>query len=314
MTSDLLSYLSDGKAHSRQKLTALFALDADTLQREIQQFLDQGLPIIETPQEIQLQPQLPLLDQARLQAQLAPYRLILQPVIHSTNQYLLDNIAQCQQGDLCLAEYQLAGRGRRGRQWQSPFAGQIILSQYWTLPAQISLHGLSLVVGITIAETLIAENIPNIRLKWPNDILLNGKKLAGILIEIAPKRCELLELIIGIGINISIPSTNFIDQAWADLSAPLPQVSREAIIVRLVSNLTQNLTLFEQHGMAFFRQRWLALDHFLGQPVNIITAKETLSGISQGIDEQGFLLIKNAQDQDLRFNAGEVSLRKGMID
>ena len=103
MTSDLLSYLSDGKAHSRQKLTALFALDADTLQREIQQFVAQGLPIIETTQGIQLQPQLPLLDQARLQAQLAPYRLILQPIIHSTNQYLLDNIAQCQQGDLCLA-------------------------------------------------------------------------------------------------------------------------------------------------------------------------------------------------------------------
>lgn len=169
-------------------------------------------------------------------------------------------------------------------------------------------------VGITIAETLMAENILNISLKWPNDILLNGKKLAGILIEIAPKRRELLELIIGIGINVSIPSTNSIDQAWADLSVALPQVSREAIIVRLVSNLTQNLTLFEQYGMAFFRQRWLALDHFLGQPVNIITAQKNFCGISQGIDEQGFLLIKNAQDQYLRFNAGEVSLRKGVMD
>ena len=169
-------------------------------------------------------------------------------------------------------------------------------------------------VGITIAETLIAENIPNISLKWPNDILLNGKKLADILNEIAHKRHTLLEFIIGIGINVSIPSTNFIDQAWADLSAALPQISREAIIVRLVRQLTQNLALFEQHGMAFFHQRWLSLDHFLGQPVNIITAKETLSGISQGIDEQGFLLIKNAQNQHLRFNAGEVSLRKGTID
>lgn len=309
----LLTLLADGQFHSFQELTALLKVNPEHLNKALSQLTQQHPTLVQYDDEqVRLIPPCPLLNQARLSTALAPYPVQLKPVIPSTNQYLLEHIHHLSKGEICLAEYQSAGRGRRGRQWQSPFAGQIILSCYWTLPTQVSLNGLSLVIGISIAETLQEIGAKGITLKWPNDVLLNGKKLAGVLVEIANKNNGLINLVIGIGINIAISEQQHqIDQPWAELRETLPHIDREQLITRLIHQLYENLTYFEQNGIRFFQSQWLKWDHFINQEVTIISEKETICGTAQGIDEEGYLLLATEHHSTcLKFNSGEVSLRK----
>ncbi|MFZ7224468.1 bifunctional biotin--[acetyl-CoA-carboxylase] ligase/biotin operon repressor BirA [Avibacterium avium] len=306
---ELLTLLADGKKNSRQNLTALLHCDETQLNAHIQALSELGIKFELNGDEIQLRPELPLLSAEKIEQRLAPYPVLVKPVIHSTNQFLLEQIEQLEKGQLCLAEYQFAGRGRRGRQWLSPFAGQIILSAYWTLPPHISLNGLSLVVGLAIAETLQSFGAEGIGLKWPNDVLLNGRKLAGVLVEIANHKNGLLNLIIGIGINLSLPKQASIDQPWAELKEIVPHFDRDEIIIALVNRLYHYLAQFEQQGMASFYQRWTEWDAFFGKPVSMISEKETLDGIERGIDREGHLLLETARGV-IKFNGGEVSLRQ----
>lgn len=311
----LLEILADGEPNSLKKLTALLQLEKEKLQQELDALQQQGIRLQRKSDEVRLIPQLALLDVAQLTKQLQPYQVFIKPVIDSTNQYLLDRIPQLGKGDLCLAEYQSAGRGRRGRQWLSPFAGQVILSFYWTFDRKKSVEGLSLVIGVAVAEALQQAGAKGISLKWPNDILLNGCKLAGILVEIANANNGLLNLVIGLGINLSLPKqTDNIDQPWAELIETLPDLNRNQLIIQIVKQIYHRLTQFEQHGIdEQFRQKWRELDHFFGETVNIITEKQTITGIEQGIDEQGYLQLA-VNSQILKFNGGEVSLRGKITD
>ncbi|URL01218.1 bifunctional biotin--[acetyl-CoA-carboxylase] ligase/biotin operon repressor BirA [Avibacterium sp. 20-126] len=305
----LLTLLADGKKNSRQNLTALLHCDEREMNTHIQALSEQGIHFELNGDEIQLKPELPLLSAEHIKQRLAPYPVVVKPVIHSTNQFLLEQIEQLEKGQLCLAEYQYAGRGRRGRDWLSPFAGQIILSAYWTFPPNISLNGLSLVIGIAIAETLQTFGAQSIGLKWPNDVLLQGRKLAGVLVEIANRKNGLLNLVIGIGINLALPKQANINQPWAELREILPHFDRDEIIIALVQRLYHYLDLFEQEGMTFFHSRWAEWDAFLNQPVSMISENDSQHGIERGIDREGYLLLETKQGI-VRFNGGEVSLRR----
>ncbi len=310
--SDLLMLLAEEKSFSRQKLTALLGLNDKQLAQQIEELQQRGIQLDTENGQVRLIPQLQRLNNDYLSRELAPYHVQVKTVIDSTNQYLLENITRLNKGDLCLAEHQLAGRGRRGRQWLSPFAGQVILSFYWTFDAKKSIEGLSLAVGMAIADTLRKAGAW-VYLKWPNDILLDERKLAGILIEMANTQNGLLNLVVGIGINLSLPKQeNHIDQPWAELIEVLPELDRNQLIVQLVKNIYAYLEQFEQEGVSVeFRQKWVELDHLFGEEVNVITEKQVISGIEQGIDEQGYLqLVTNNGTEWLKFNGGEVSLRK----
>ncbi|MCW9699629.1 bifunctional biotin--[acetyl-CoA-carboxylase] ligase/biotin operon repressor BirA [Avibacterium sp. 20-129] len=305
----LLTLLADGKKNSRQNLTALLHCDEREMNTHIQALSEQGIHFELNGDEIQLKPELPLLSAEHIKQRLAPYPVVVKPVIHSTNQFLLEQLEQLEKGQLCLAEYQYAGRGRRGRDWLSPFAGQIILSAYWTFPPNISLNGLSLVIGIAITETLQTFGAQSIGLKWPNDVLLQGRKLAGVLVEIANRKNGLLNLVIGIGINLALPKQASINQPWAELREILPHFDRDEIIIALVQRLYHYLDLFEQEGMEFFHSRWEEWDAFLNQPVSMISENGSQHGIERGIDREGYLLLETKQGI-VRFNGGEVSLRR----
>ena len=310
--SDLLMLLAEGKSFSRPKLTALLGLNDEQLVQQIEELQQRGIQLDTENGQVRLIPQLQRLNNDYLSRELAPYHVQVKTVIDSTNQYLLENITRLNKGDLCLAEHQLAGRGRRGRQWLSPFAGQVILSFYWTFDAKKSIEGLSLAVGMAIADTLRKAGAW-VYLKWPNDILLDGRKLAGILIEMANTKNGLLNLVVGVGINLSLPKQeNHIDQPWAELIEVLPELDRNQLIIQLVKNIYAYLERFEQEGInTEFRQKWVELDHLFGEEVNVITEKQVISGIEQGIDEQGYLqLVTNNGTEWLKFNGGEVSLRK----
>lgn len=309
--SDLLSILSTEKSISFNKLTALLKCSRQQLDAQLITLQQQGIKIEYQAEQLKLIPELPLLDLDYLSQALPLHQLFVERVIPSTNQFLLDHICELEKGSLCLAEYQTAGRGRRGRQWISPFAGQVIMSLYWTFPRHLDLNGLSLAVGMAIAQTLNQIGATDIQLKWPNDILLKQRKLAGILLEIASKNNGLHNIVIGIGINLSLgQQANHIDQPYAELIEILPQLDRNQLIVQLVSHLTQHLQQFEQRGIDhLFQQQWANFDALLGKEVRVISEHHQIIGIEQGIDQRGYLQLLTEQGMQY-FNAGEVSLRK----
>ncbi|MDH2927595.1 bifunctional biotin--[acetyl-CoA-carboxylase] ligase/biotin operon repressor BirA [Lonepinella koalarum] len=308
---NLLEKLADGQTYSFENLTALLGCNDNELLVQIQQLQQQGIHIDTTLGEVKLLPQTALLNPEKLRDTL-PNQVFYRPIIHSTNQFLLENIKRLNKGDICTAESQTAGRGRRGRQWISPFASQLMFSFIWQVDARKPIDGLSSIVAMAINHTLIKLGGADIMLKWPNDILLKGRKLAGILIEIAHTENGQLNLVVGIGLNVDIPKDNQqIDQSWANLTEILPKIDRTSLLIALIQQIYQELETFERVGInAEFQQKWQEVDAYFGETVNIITEKQVISGTEQGIDEHGYLKLLTNSGELLTFNGGEVSLRR----
>ena len=302
MNFALLTYLADCQPKVRFELEK-FSLD---IEEDIKQLGELGLEIVVDDQSYCLVPSLPLLNPQQISTAFFPYSIHYQPIISSTNEWILQNIPSLKKGDLCVAEYQTAGRGRRGRQWLSPFAGQIIFSFYWTFDPRKLIEGLSLVIGLAIAEVL------NVQVKWPNDMLFEGRKLGGILVEIANHKNGLMNLVIGVGINVSLPKQTEISQPYAQLSEIDPDIDRQALFPTLIQHLYTRLERFEKEGInAEFQQAWKNHNAFFNSEVNVITEQRVISGIEQGIDERGYLKVR-CGDEIRMFSGGEVSLRKKM--
>ena len=300
MNFALLTYLSDCQPKVRFELEK-FSRD---IEEDIKQLRELGLEIVVDDQNYCLVPSLPLLNPQQISTALFPYNIYYQPIISSTNEWILQNIPSLKKGDLCVAEYQTAGRGRRGRQWLSPFAGQIMFSFYWTFDPKKSIEGLSLVIGLAIAEVL------NVQVKWPNDILFNGRKLGGILVEIANHKNGMLNLVIGVGINVSLPKQTEISQPYAEVCEIDPDVERQTLLPKLIQHLYARLNTFEQNGInEEFQQAWQSYNAFSNNEVNVLTEQGTILGIEQGIDERGYLKVLCGNKIQM-FNGGEVSLRK----
>ncbi|WP_032825118.1 bifunctional biotin--[acetyl-CoA-carboxylase] ligase/biotin operon repressor BirA [Haemophilus haemolyticus] len=300
MNFALLTYLADCQPKVRFELEK-FSLD---IEEDIKQLRELGLEIVVDSQNYCLVPSLPLLNPQQISTALFPYSIHYQPIISSTNEWILQNIPSLKKGDLCVAEYQTAGRGRRGRQWLSPFAGQIMFSFYWAFDPKKSIEGLSLVIGLAIAEVL------NVQVKWPNDMLFEGRKLGGILVEIANHKNGLMNLVIGVGINVSLPKQTEISQPYAQLSEIDPDIDRQTLFSTLIQHLYTRLERFEKEGInAEFQQAWKNHDAFFNSEVNVITEQRVISGIEQGIDERGYLKVLRGNKIQM-FNGGEVSLRK----
>lgn len=234
-------------------------------------------------------------------------------LIDSTNDYLMRRLPnQLSQGQVCLAEYQSAGRGRRGRQWISPFGSQIYLSMYWYLEQGLSAAmGLSLVTALAVSDAVKAHSDVQVQLKWPNDIYLDGVKLAGILIDLEGQALEPSHSVIGIGLNLHIPeeSGKLIEQKWTDLqSHSKVEIDRNGLSAQLIACLQQRLLQYQQGGLAPMLDEWHNHDAFLGKRVKLITGDRTTHGICRGVNSQGALLLEvNGQIQPIY--GGEVSLR-----
>ncbi len=182
----LLRALSKGGFHSGEELGDELGISRAAVSKHIKGIQGWGVDIFRVQGKgYQLANPLQLLDESVLNSSVAtPFALI--PVIESTNQYILDNARELDSGFVCIAEYQSKGRGRRGREWISPFGSNLYLSMFWQLEAGMAAAmGLSLVVGIAIAEAIEKLGIEGIKLKWPNDLYHNDKKLAGILVEMS---------------------------------------------------------------------------------------------------------------------------------
>jgi BirA family biotin operon repressor/biotin-[acetyl-CoA-carboxylase] ligase len=231
----------------------------------------------------------------------------------STNADLMARLPLLQQPLLRVAEQQTAGRGRAGRSWHSVPGGVLTFSLAWRFeqPAH-ALLGLPLAVGVAVAELLQGLGEP-VQLKWPNDILKQGKKLGGILIETAPAgdaHAPGTWAVIGIGLNLQIPAELEAEIGNAVADAPwLAQMDRNALLAQLLNALALAMHSFQQQGFAAFMARWNALHAFAGQQVRILDRGVTLQqGTALGVDLAGCLVLQTAQGQ-ATVMAGDVSLR-----
>ncbi|MES2933487.1 MAG: biotin--[acetyl-CoA-carboxylase] ligase [Pseudomonadota bacterium] len=229
----------------------------------------------------------------------------------STNADLLADVLRLDGPTLLWAELQTAGKGRAGRSWHSAAGSTLTFSLAWkfALPVQ-ALAGLSLAVGVVLAETLTSFGVAA-RLKWPNDVLKEGDKLAGILIETALDKTDRSSVwtVIGIGINLAQAQqlSEKIGRTVAD--APMLAAQREQLMAALLNAFSVALPAFEQNGFKAFASAWNALDAYAGCAVNILDQGEILhSGKSAGVDATGCLLLDTAQGR-IAIAAGDVSLR-----
>ncbi|MCX7217459.1 MAG: biotin--[acetyl-CoA-carboxylase] ligase [Burkholderiales bacterium] len=228
----------------------------------------------------------------------------------STNADLMARLDLLQGPVLRIAEHQTAGRGRAGRVWHSVPGGVLTFSLAWYFPGTSqALLGLPLAIGVAIAECLLALGLP-VSLKWPNDILKDKKKLAGVLIETAAARQGGSWAVIGVGLNLSVPDAleTHIGHSVAD--APwLAQMDRNQLVAQLLNSLAAAMEEFRQQGFAAFADRWNRLHAYAQQEVLILDRGQVVQqGLALGVDAQGCLLLQTAQGT-LPVISGDVSLR-----
>lgn len=211
-----------------------------------------------------------------------------------------------------VSDRQSSGQGRRGRAWISPPAANLYLSLSRCFrPPMAALSGLSLAVGVAVAEALRGQGFAQVGVKWPNDLIAGGRKLGGILIQLRGDGQAGTLVVIGLGINLRMPASAAaqIDQAWCDLSqlAAHPP-SRDALAAAVLDALLPALEQFEIDGLAPFLPRWRALDALAGQPVRIVDGAREHAGLCAGITDAGALRLL-ADGHEQIFHGGEVSLR-----
>lgn len=205
-----------------------------------------------------------------------------------------------------IADAQSAGRGRRGHAWQSPPDANLYLSMQRRLGlAPRALSGLSLVIGLATAEALHARGLHEVRVKWPNDLLARGRKLGGVLVELAGDAA-----CIGLGLNLRMPEATaaLIDQPWIDLATLGADDTREAIAAAVLVAWLDALELFSRDGLAAFAARWDALDALAGREVRVLGAEGELLGQACGIAPDGGLRVRLAHGERV-FHSADVSLR-----
>lgn len=258
------------------------------------------------------------LDAARIRAQLDArlrHRLGALEVhwqIDSTSTALL-RAAAAGAPDLCvgLAETQSAGRGRRGRQWQSPLGGNVYFSLLKRFPHGMgALAGLSLVAGIAVVEALGDCGVDGLGLKWPNDVLVDERKLAGILVELGGEFLGPCHAVIGIGINLHLPEDIGIDQPHADLARICAEPpSRNRIVACLLARLITALDRFGAEGFATFAADYARHDVLRGRAVRVHTANEKRDGIAAGVDDRGALQVRH-DGRLVHYDSAEVTVRR----
>lgn len=239
-------------------------------------------------------------------------RLDISMAAGSTNTQLLNQARHHEiDGFVSVAEVQTAGRGRRGRHWLSPIGQNLALSLGALIPLEpAKLAGLSLAMGIAVQDVLQAVGAYPVTLKWPNDVLMDGSKIAGILVELAvhPKGTQ---IVVGVGINVRIPPATLrnIDQPTADLSRLDPPVSRNLLAGKLISSLLDYLQGFEDVGFAPMRELFNAHHEFHQRGCRILLGAEEIHGVVVGVNDHGELIL-DVDGVRQTYSSGEVSLRR----
>jgi len=313
----LLKLLADGAFHSGPVLGERLGVSRAAVNKAIQSLVESGadihrvsgrgyrlgepfVPLSEVPIGT-------LLAERQVQADVEIF-----DEVDSTNQQLL-RTPDLPSGCVCLAEAQSAGRGRRGRGWVATACHNILMSMSWrfeTGPA--GLAGLSLAAGVAVLRALEEFGVRGAGLKWPNDILHDGRKLAGLLIDLRGESSGPSLVVLGLGLNVHLAPNDavLIDQPWISLRDNLPApVDRNRLAGLLILHLHEMFRRFERAGFEAFRAEWERRHLYAGQPVRLQSGHEDVFGTVAGIDAQGGLRVQLAGGELRTFHSGDVSLR-----
>jgi len=320
-TQQILERLAGGNFCSGQQLGDELGISRAAVGKHVNALQQLGLNIYSvTGKGYKLDHATSLLEQGKITAFMTSQQRQLvevNTVVDSTNEIIKQKIHR---GDLAcnasgytvFAEAQTAGRGRRGRQWVSPLGSSLYFSTHWRFEQGISATmGLSLAVGIALAEALVDLGVSDLGLKWPNDLYFRGKKLAGILIELESQGADSCDIVIGVGINIELPPhvSEQIDQPYIDLSDAGIALDRNVIAGVLLAKLWQVLGEFDQHGFKAMVERWNKFDCFVNEKVELLVGQRRIGGIAKGVNEQGGIVLLGDEGEQTYFG-GEISLRK----
>ena len=313
----LLRTLADGGWHSGEALAREAGITRAGLSKRLQKLMQWGLEIeTQSGRGCRLVHPLELLAADEIIGALPPalqgkLNLRVLAGTDSTNTQLMAADA-ADDPQALLAEHQSAGRGRHGRSWHSPFGTNLYVSLAWTFsqwPA--ALTALPLATGVATAEALAELELPDLRLKWPNDLWIGGAKLGGILIEQRGEAGGSCRVVVGLGLNVAMRSatTAHIGQAWTTLAERLGRTpSRNALAARILGHWCVMLERFSRDGFVPFEPGFRALDLLRNRAVTLSLPEGEVAGIARGVDESGALLV-DAGDTRRRILSGEVNLR-----
>ncbi|MHB8455328.1 MAG: bifunctional biotin--[acetyl-CoA-carboxylase] ligase/biotin operon repressor BirA [Acidiferrobacterales bacterium] len=316
----LLRILSDGNFHSGTDIGCTLGVPRTAVSRAVAALSAVGMDIHRVSgRGYRLAEAFEPLDHKRIVAALGADAASVCPhvevkdEVESTNFELLRTPGDIACGQVCIAEAQTGGRGRRGRGWVATPYANLMLSMAWRFEGGVAATaGLSLAAGVAAVRTLRDFGIDQVGLKWPNDLLWDGRKLGGLLIDLRGEAAGPCIAVAGIGINVRIAPRDAlrIDQPWADLAAVRGGiVDRNRLAALLIRNLAQMFASFEHAGLVPFREEWGAWHRFERQSVRITGAHIACDGVVEGIDANGALLVRDNRGELRAFHSGEVSLR-----
>lgn len=322
----ILSLLADGEFHSGTALAIALGISRSAVWKQLQSLAELGLQYSAiSGKGYRLDNALELLDATAITHSLNDQvgglisSLMIHDQIDSTNRYLVERAQDnALSGSVCFAEHQTAGKGRRGRQWVSPYGSNIYLSILWRFqqgPAAIS--GLSLAIGSAVIRALKQQQVTDVGLKWPNDIYSQGKKLGGILVEVSGETDGPCSAVIGLGLNLFMPETQAegINQAWTDLSKITGNQSllRNQLAGALLNHLLPVIAEYEIVGIKAHLDEWRSYDCLSGNAATLFIGQQQFDGIVQGIDDNGMLLIERPDGSVQTFASGEVSFHSSAL-
>jgi len=325
--STVLPLLASGDFRSGQDLAQALGVSRTAVWKQLKKLSDDfGLEVESVKgRGYRIRGGIDLLDAQRVRAHLSSEaggllrELEILDTVGSTNERLMQR-ASAERGSgaslsgiCCTAEHQSAGRGRRGRQWVSPYASNMYLSVLWEFEEGAgALEGLSLAVGVAVSRALSEQGIQYLQLKWPNDIVFDGAKLGGILLEMTGDAAGVCQVVVGVGLNVKMPAmaARQIDQAWTDVASmsEAAKIDRSELLARLLSELLSLLASYENQGFSAWRDSWNALDAYADRPVVLEAGERKVAGIARGVDQRGALQLETATGIQSVFG-GEISLR-----
>lgn len=323
----VLSLLSDGNIHSGEEIGEALGVSRTAVWKQLQKLSDLGLSLLTVKGKgYQLPGGLELLEQEKIMASLPDSsrsllkQLDVEGSIDSTNTRAMTKAREGNAGGYaCIAEHQLAGRGRHGRKWVSPYGRNIYLSMVWEFNQGAAvLEGLSLAVGVAIARAvnrLTGEHkaIEQVQLKWPNDVYWQGKKLAGVLLEMAGEPSGHCQVVVGVGLNVAMleEEAKEVDQQWVSLNSISGPVSRNGLAAALLDELLQLLSSYDRQGFAALKDEWESLDYFKEKDVEISVGDNKIIGRAAGVSEKGALRLLTENGEQLIYG-GEASARPSL--
>ncbi|MCQ4348414.1 bifunctional biotin--[acetyl-CoA-carboxylase] ligase/biotin operon repressor BirA [Pseudomonas stutzeri] len=308
----LLRLLADGRFHSGEELGAKLGVSRSAVWKQLQQLqLDNGLTVQRVRGKgYRLERPLSLLCGELLARRLEQWHVMVEECVESTNASAMRLLGTVEPPYLVLAEAQSAGRGRRGRQWVSPYG----VNLYFSLVVRIErsatqLQALSLVVGLVVLRVLRKLGVQDVALKWPNDLLVGSRKVAGILLELNGDPADICHVVIGIGINVNMLEVAGIDQPWTSMLRETGSlVDRSQLAAVLGEELGQALALHREHGFAAFHQDWESNHLWQGREVRLTSGVHEVVGTVLGVTIDGALrLLRDGGEQV--YSGGELSLR-----